>query len=198
VFMPPKTTLTAADILPMDAFMAVRKEKRATVVALKKNRRLSLGPHATFYFENFDTMWWQIQEMLYIEKGGEEQMADELAAYAPLVPKGQELVATFMLEIDEPVRRARVLGSLGGIDSHLYLEIDGVKAYAVPEDDAERNRADGKTSSVHFLRFPLTPELIAAFRKPDARVLVGCDHANYGHLAVVPEATRQALAQDFA
>ncbi len=198
MFMPPKTTLTAADILPMDAFMAVRKEKRATVVALKKNRRLSLGPHATFYFENFDTMWWQIQEMLYIEKGGEEQMADELAAYAPLVPKGQELVATFMLEIDEPVRRARVLGSLGGIDSHLYLEIDGVKAYAVPEDDAERNRADGKTSSVHFLRFPLTPELIAAFRKPDARVLVGCDHANYGHLAVVPEATRQALAQDFA
>lgn len=198
MFMPPKTTLTAADILPMDAFMAVRKEKRATVVALKKNRRLSLGPHATFYFENFDTMWWQIQEMLYIEKGGEEQMADELAAYAPLVPKGQELVATFMLEIDEPVRRARVLGSLGGIDSHLYLEIDGVKAYAVPEDDAERNRADGKTSSVHFLRFPLTPELIAAFRKPEARVLVGCDHANYGHLAVVPEATRQALAQDFA
>lgn len=198
MYMPTKTTLTAADIIPMDAFVAMRQEKRAAIVALKKHRRLSLGPHATFYFENFETMWWQIQEMLYIEKGGEEQMADELAAYAPLVPKGQELVATFMLEIDEPVRRARVLGSLGGIDSHLYFEIDGVKAYAVPEDDAERNRADGKTSSVHFLRFPLTPDLIAAFRKPEARVLVGCDHANYGHLAVVPEATRQALAQDFA
>ncbi|MBP7670110.1 DUF3501 family protein [Ferrovibrio sp. MS7] len=195
--MAPRTSLTRTDILPMDAFIAVRKEKRAEVVALKKNRRVPLGPHATFYFENFETMWWQIQEMLYIEKGGEEQVADELAAYAPLVPKGNELVATFMLEIDEPVRRARVLGSLGGVDQKLFIEVDGLRAQAVPEDDAERNREDGKTSSVHFLRFPLTPQQIEAFRKPGARILIGCEHPNYGHLAILNEDTRAALAKDF-
>ncbi len=196
--MAPRTSLSRADILPMDAFIAVRKEKRAEVVGLKKHRRVSLGPHATFYFENFETMWWQIQEMLYIEKGGEEQMADELAAYAPLVPRGSELVATFMLEIDEPVRRARVLGSLGGIDQQLFIEVNGLRAQAVPEDDAERNREDGKTSAVHFLRFPLSPQQIAAFRQPGAKILIGCEHPNYGHLAIVGEATREALARDFA
>lgn len=195
--MAPRTELTRADILPMDAFIAVRQEKRAEVVAMKKHRRVSLGPHATFYFENFETMWWQVQEMLYIEKGGEEQVADELAAYAPLVPKGAELVATFMLEIDEPVRRARVLGSLGGVDQALFIEVDGLRAQAVPEDDAERNREDGKTSSVHFLRFPLNAQQIAAFRKPGARILIGCEHPNYGHLAIVNEDTRAALAKDF-
>lgn len=197
MYMAPKTSLSRDDIISMDAFVAIRRDKRSEVVALKKHRRVALGPHATFYFENFLTMWWQIQEMLYIEKGGEEQLADELAAYAPLVPKGSELVATFMLEIDEPVRRARVLGSLGGIDSHLFVEINGEKIYAVPEDDAERNREDGKTSAVHFLRFPLNPRQIAAFRQPESRILFGCDHANYGHLAIVSDATRQALAQDF-
>ncbi len=197
MYMAPKTTLSRDDIISMDAFVAIRRDKRSEVVAMKKNRRVALGPHATFYFENFLTMWWQIQEMLYIEKGGEEQMADELAAYAPLVPKGSELVATFMLEIDEPVRRARVLGSLGGIDSHLFVEINGEKIYAVPEDDAERNREDGKTSAVHFLRFPLNPSQIAVFRQAESRILLGCDHPNYGHLAIVSDATRQALAQDF-
>lgn len=197
MYMAPRTSLTRTDILPMDAFIAVRKEKRAEVVALKKNRRVPLGPHATFYFENFETMWWQIQEMLYIEKGGEEQVADELAAYAPLVPKGNELVATFMLEIDEPVRRARVLGSLGGVDQKLFIEVDGLRAQAVPEDDAERNREDGKTSSVHFLRFPLSAQQIEAFRKPGARILIGCEHPNYGHLAILNEDTRAALAKDF-
>ncbi|WP_428248939.1 DUF3501 family protein [Ferrovibrio sp.] len=195
--MAPRTSLSRADILPMDAFITVRKEKRAEVVGLKKHRRVSLGPHATFYFENFETMWWQIQEMLYIEKGGEEQMADELAAYAPLVPRGSELVATFMLEIDEPVRRARVLGSLGGIDQQLFIEVNGLRSQAVPEDDAERNREDGKTSAVHFLRFPLSPQQIAAFRQPGAKILIGCEHPNYGHLAIVGEATREALARDF-
>ena len=196
--MAPKTTLSRDDIIPMEQFVAIRRDKRSEVVATKKNRRVALGPHATFYFENFLTMWWQIQEMLYIEKGGEEQVADELAAYAPLVPKGSELVATFMLEIDEPVRRARVLGSLGGVDRMLYLEVNGEKVMAVPEDDAERNREDGKTSSVHFLRFPLSAAQVAAFRQPDSRILIGCDHPNYGHIAILNETTRAALAQDFS
>src|SRR3546814_10258277 len=133
---------------------------------------LSVGPFCTFYFENYATMWWQIHEMLYIEKGGEEQIADELAAYAPLIPKGAELVATFMIEVDDAKRRPAVLTQLGGIDEKIVLEFAGHRVAAVPEDDAERTREDGKTSAVHFLRFPFTAEQVAAFRAPGNRLLL--------------------------
>lgn len=193
-----KTTITRADILSLDDFIKVRKDKRAEVVAVKKNRRVGVGPFCTFYFENYTTMWWQIHEMLFIEKGGEEQVADELAAYAPLVPRGSELVATFMIEVDDAVRRPAVLGQLGGIDTAILLEFGEHKVRAVPEDDAERTRADGKASAVHFLRFPFTAEQIAAFRAPGTRVLLAIEHANYGHIAVIPEAVRESLSADFA
>jgi hypothetical protein len=193
-----KTTITRADILSLDDFVKVRKDKRAEVVAIKKSRRVGVGPFCTFYFENFATMWWQIHEMLFIEKGGEEQVADELAAYAPLVPKGSELVATFMIEVDDPVRRPAVLGQLGGIDNSILLEFGGHKVRAVPEDDAERTREDGKASAVHFLRFPFTPAQVAAFKTPGIRVLLAIEHANYGHIAVMPEAVRESLSKDFA
>lgn len=193
-----KTDITRADILSMDDFVKVRKDKRAEVVAVKKNRRVGVGPFCTFYFENYATMWWQIHEMLYIEKGGEEQIADELAAYAPLVPKGAELVATFMIEVDDAKRRPAVLAQLGGIDQKIVLEFGGHRVAAVPEDDAERTREDGKTSAVHFLRFPFTSEQVAAFRAPGGRVLLSIEHPNYGHIAVLPETVRDSLAADFA
>ena len=101
--------LTAADILPWAEYAKDRMEHRRRVSAMKRNRRIEVGPHVTFYFENFDTMWLQVQEMLHIEKGGAEQLKDELEAYNPLIPKGHELVATFMIEIADPVRRKRVL-----------------------------------------------------------------------------------------
>ena len=110
-----KTELTQADILSPEEYAAVRAERRAAMVEQKKHRRLHVGPYATFYFENWDTMWYQIQEMLRIEKGGEAQLADELEAYNPLVPKGDELVATVMFEIDDPDQRTRMLGKLGGV-----------------------------------------------------------------------------------
>lgn len=193
-----KTTITHADILSLDEFVKVRKNKRAEVVAIKKNRRVGVGPFCTFYFENFATMWWQIQEMLFIEKGGAEQLEDELRAYEPLVPKGRELVATFMIEIEDAVRRPIMLAQLTNIDQTVMLEFAGHKIRAVPEDDAERNREDGKTSSVHFLRFPFTAEQIADFRKPGTRVLLAVEHLHYGHIAVMPEAVRESLARDFA
>jgi hypothetical protein len=193
-----KTTITREDILSLEDFVKVRKDKRAEVVATKKNRRVGVGPFCTFYFENYTTMWWQIHEMLFIEKGGEEQIADELAAYEPLVPKGSELVATFMIEVDDAVRRPAVLAQLTNIDQKIVLEFGAHKIRAVPEDDAERNRADGKTSSVHFLRFPFTAEQITAFRTPGTRVLLGIEHENYGHIAVMPEAVRENLSGDFA
>lgn len=192
-----KTTITREEILPLDEFVKVRKDKRAEIVAIKKNRRVGVGPFCTFYFENYATMWWQIHEMLFIEKGGEEQVADELAAYAPLVPKGSELVATFMIEVDDAIRRPAVLAQLTNIDQMVALEFGPHKVRAVPEDDAERNRADGKTSSVHFLRFPFTAEQVAAFKAPGTRVLLAIEHPNYGHIAVMPEAVRTSLAGDF-
>lgn len=198
MYMALKTTITHADILPLDEFQRVRKDKRAEVVAIKKNRRVGVGPFCTFYFENYATMWWQIQEMLFIEKGGAEQLEDELRAYEPLIPKGRELVATFMIEVEDAARRPIILAQLTNIDHMITLEFGGHKIKAVPEDDAERNREDGKTSSVHFLRFPFTAEQIADFRKPGTRVLLAVEHPNYGHIAVMPDAVRDSLAKDFA
>jgi hypothetical protein len=196
--MAAKTEITRADILPMAQYAAERAERRKALVALKKNRRLSVGPHATFFFENYETMWQQIHEMLRIEKGGEEQIADELRAYNPLIPKGRELVATVMFEIDDADRRHRVLSALGGVEAHMEIKIGGETIRGRSEADVERTNAAGKTSSVHFIHFDFTDAQVDAFRHPGAPVMVGIAHPNYGHLAVMPEAVRAALAEDFA
>ena len=190
--------ITADDVIPDAEYAPLRRERRAALLPVKRLRRVALGPVCTFYFETFETMLFQVQEMLLTERGGPAQLADELAAYNPLIPQGRELVATVMFEIEDPARRDRVLRSLGGVDRHLFLEIAGRRVDAVPEGDIERTRDDGKTSSVHFVRFPFTDTDAAAFRTPDARVLIGCDHPNYGHLAVVGEDSRAELAKDLA
>ena len=195
--MASKHEITAADIQPLDAYARVRTEKRRELAARKKNRRVEVGPHVTFYFENFDTMWLQVQEMLHIEKGGAEQLVDELAAYNPLVPKGQELVATFMIEIDDPERRKRVLGRLGGIEDHAFIQIGADKIKGRPEEDQDRTTSEGKASSVQFVHFAFTPAQIAAFRQPGTPVIVGLGHENYSHMAVLPEAARIEVAGDF-
>jgi hypothetical protein len=193
-----KPLITAADLMPIADYIKVRKERRAEVVALKKNRRLEVGPFATFHFESWDTMWAQIQEMLYIEKGGEEQIQGELDAYNPLIPKGAELVATVMFEIDDPLRRARVLARLGGVEETAFIEVGGERIRGKAEEDQDRTTAEGKASSVQFVRFAFSPEQIAKFKTSGTQVLVGFDHPEYGHLAVMPEPVRAALAKDFA
>ena len=124
--------------------------------------------------------------------------SDELAAYNPLIPQGSELVATVMFEIDDPVRRARVLGSLGGVEHRAFIRVGGETIRSVAEDDQERTREDGKASSVQFMRFPFTAQQVAAFKSGVGDVIVGFDHANYGHMAVMPPAVRTALARDFS
>ena len=195
----PATTreITRADLIPDAQFRSERKERRAALLPLKRLRRVALGPYCTFYFECFETMLFQVQEMLLVEKGGEAQIADELAAYNPLVPKGNELVATMMFELDDPVRRSSFLGSLGGVEDHFYLEVGGERAAATPEHDVERTR-DGKTSSVHFLRFALDAAQIAAFREPSNQVLLGCADSRYAHMTMLTPETRAELARDFA
>ena len=198
---PPRRALTRADIMDMADYAGVRAEKRATVTALKRQRRLAVGPFATFHFESFETMWMQVHEMLHIERGGEEQIAGELEAYNPLIPPGDALIATLMLEIDDPGRRERELYRLAGIEDSIRMEVGdaagGAAVAAEPiEDEVARTSEDGKTSSIHFLRFPFPPVAAARFRTPGTRVLLGVEHPAYGHLAVMPEETRAALAQD--
>jgi hypothetical protein len=168
------------------------------MAALKRNRRVEVGPFVTFYFESFETMRHQVQEMCWIEQGGPEQIPDELAAYNPLIPQGTELVATFMIEIDDPIRRKRVLGQLGGIEESAFLRVFGETIAAAPEADQDRTTAEGKASSVQFVHFPFTLAQIALFRTPGAEVVLGLSHTHYGHMAVLPEATRAELAKDFS
>jgi len=193
----PRRALTRADILPLDEYVKVRRERRREITELKKQRRVEVGPFATFYFENFATMWQQVQEMLYIEKGGEAQIADELTAYNPLIPQGNELVATVMFEIDDPRRRATTLARLGGIENCAFIDIAGDKIRGEPDPTRENTDPDGKASAVQFIRFPFTPQQIAAFKKPSTQIVIGFDHANYSHMAVMPEPVRAALAADF-
>lgn len=190
--------ITREDILPMETYAGLRSARRQELVALKKNRRVQVGPFATFHFESFETMWHQVHEMLFIERGGDAQVADELEAYNPLIPQGDELVATMMLEIEDAERRARTLARLGGIENTVALTVGEHVIRAVPEGDVERTRADGKTSSVHFLHFPFTAEQIAAFRAPGSTVILGIGHPEYSHMAALPEAGRAELARDFA
>lgn len=191
-----KRQITRDDIMALDEYERVRDERRRAITEMKKNRRVSVGPDITFYFENYDTMWHQIHEMLRIEKGGEEQIEDELHAYAPLIPDGRTLVATMMIEIEDPRRRARVLGELGYVEEKISLTFGDETVAAVPEDDAERTTEEGKTSSVHFLRFPFSEQQAAAFKQPNARVILGIAHPKYDHMSALPEAVRAALAAD--
>jgi len=191
-----KRKITRDDILSLDVYGRERAALRQNVVAIKRHRRVEVGPIATFYFENYQTMWHQVHEMLFIEKGGEAQIEDELRAYNPLIPDGSELVATVMFEIDDPVRRARTLMALGGIEHKMFLQVGGEKVRGVPEGDVERTKSDGKTSSVHFAHFPLTSAQKAAFRAAGAQIVLGFDHPEYGHMTMLPEATRAALASD--
>lgn len=193
--------ITRADIMPMADYEPVRKERRKAVTVLKKDRRLHIGPDATAYFENYDTMWHQIHEMLFIEKGGDAQIEDELSAYNPLIPNGRELVCTLMFEIDDEVRRGKVLAALGGVENTISLSVTDAagttsKIDAVPEADLDRTTADGKASSIQFLHFPFTDAQADAFKQPDAEAVLAIGHDAYGHMVKLPSTVRAALAGD--
>jgi hypothetical protein len=193
-----KTEIARADILELDAYNKVRDERRKQIGHIKALRRVPVGPNATFYFECYETMLYQIQEMLRAERGGEEQLKDELAAYNPLIPKGSDLVATIMFEINDPVERNDFLMQIGNIEKHFMMEIGGEPVTVRPEEDLERTNAAGKASSIHFVHFDLTRDQVAKFKAGNVRVTVGVDHPKYGHVAILPEQTRAALSEDLA
>ena len=192
-----KKQIEKEDLLPYDVYAKSRKQIRKDLVEFKKDRRIALGPYATFYFESFETMVAQVQEMLHIEKGGDEQLKDELAAYNPLVPKGKELVATLMFEIDNPLSRAEFLNKIGGIEEKIFLKIGEEKIKSTPEQDVDRTSAEGKASSVQFIHFEFTNDQISKFKDLSNEILIGIDHEMYVHTTKLNDNTKQALALDF-
>ena len=192
-----KKLIQKNDILPLDVYTQRRRELRKNIVEFKKNRRISLGPYATFYFESFETMLAQVQEMLYIEKGGDEQLTDELTAYNPLVPKGQELVATLMFEIDNPVSRSAFLGKVGGIEEKVFMKLDNEIVKAIPEKDVDRTSANGKASSVQFIHFKFNNQQIQKFRSSSSQIILGINHDEYSHTTTLNELTIKSLLEDF-
>ena len=185
------------DLIVFDEYAKNRKQFRKKMVEFKKNRRILIGPYATLYFECFETMLGQIQEMLHIEKGGEEQLKSELSAYNPLIPQGKELIATLMFEIDDPILRSDFLGKVGGIEEKVYMQVSEEKIRAVPEMDVDRTSAEGKASSVQFVHFNFSNEQIKKFKNLDTKVIITINHALYNHAAKISKDTKIALIKDF-
>ena len=192
-----KRQIEKEDLLSSDVYAKSRKQIRKDLVEFKKNRRIALGPYATFYFESFETMVAQVQEMLHIEKGGEEQLKDELIAYNPLVPNGKELTATLMFEIDNPISRAAFLGKVGGIEEKIFMKINDEIVKAVPEEDVDRTSAEGKASSVQFIHFKLNDDQISKFKSDSATIELGIDHKEYTHTTRLAENSVKSLCADF-
>lgn len=192
-----KTKLEKSDIIDTKKYEAIRNNFRKDIVEEKKLRRIAVGPYATFYFESYNTMWYQVQEMLRIEKGGKEQIIDELSAYNPLVPNGSELVATLMFEIDNPDIRTAFLSGLGGVEEQITMGVGEKMITAVPEEDVDRTSASGKASSVQFVHFNLSETEIAEFKRNGAQVILGINHPKYSHSTILQEDTRVKLAKDF-
>tara|TARA_A100001015_G_C14954844_1_gene698311 strand:- start:393 stop:983 length:591 start_codon:yes stop_codon:yes gene_type:complete len=192
-----KFEIKEEDVIDIDRYISERAEIKKKISVLKENRRVPVGPHATFYFECYQTMIYQVQEMLYIERGGKEQLYDEIKAYNPLVPKGKELVATLMFEIDNEKKRKDFLNSVGGIEERIFIEIDKEKIFAKPEDDTERTSDDGKASSVHFIHFHFSKSQIENFINNDNNVIIGFDHKNYSHFSQLSKESKEELSNDF-
>ena len=190
--------ISRADLISLENYAEQRAQFRATLMAHKKNRIVRVGANASVHFEDRLTMQYQIQEMLRAEKifeaGG---IQEELDAYNPLVPDGSNLKATFMLEYEDPNERKLALERLQGIEDRIWVKIAGFDhVWAIADEDLDRSNQE-KTSSVHFLRFEFTPEMIAA-AKSGAAIGVGIEHEAYcEQLDPVPENVRASLAADF-
>ena len=192
-----KKQIEKEDLMPAEVYAEKRKTIRKNLVEYKVHRRIALGPYATFYFESFETMVAQVQEMLHIEKGGDEQLKDELIAYNPLVPNGKELTATLMFEIDNPVSRGAFLGKVGGIEKKIFMKIDNETVKAVPENDVDRTSVEGKASSVQFIHFKFNDDQIIKFKSGNVSIELGIDHKEYMHTTKLTEDNVKSLSADF-
>lgn len=188
--------LTHADLYSLEQYHRLRPEFRAKVIAHKKNRQVALGPNATLYFEDALTMQYQVQEMLRLERMFEpELIQDELDVYNPLIPDGSNWKATFMVEYPNEDERRAALARLIGIEKAVWVQVEGFpKVRPIANEDLDRETED-KTAAVHFMRFELTPEMVAAAKK-GASIHAGIDHPEYSCGVTVAPAVRDSLAGD--
>lgn len=193
---PPKRPIEAGDVLDMQRYALERKALRQQMIDYKKNRRMHIGPYCTMLFENFHTMLYQVHEMLHSEGNLQGQLEDELTAYNPLIPKGNELSATMLLNIEAEALRKRVLAQLGGIEDTIYLHFADHSIQASYEQEIKRTNEEGKTSSVHFLCFSFTPQQAQEFTRSGTRAKVEITHPEYSHSAAIPSLVHGAIGQD--
>ena len=189
-------TITRDSLMTLEAYAKYRKAHKADIIAHRRRRSVALGEHVTLQFEDEQTIRYQIQEMLRVEKIFEEEgIQGEIDAYAPLVPDGSNWKATMLIEFPDPHERKRELARLIGVEDRLFVEVEGhPRAYAIADEDLDREN-DEKTSSVHFVRFEFTPAAREAVRA-GAAVKLGCDHTHYpAHVSIGAE-TLAALAGD--
>ena len=184
------------ELLDIIEYEKVRNDYRKDIIAYKKNRRISVGPFATFYFESYKTMLYQIQEMLFVEGAPEGQLEDELAAYNPLIPQGSELVTTLMFEINDEKIRHNFLSSIGNVEEFIYMSIGDDKIKARYESDIDRTNSKGKTSSVHFLHFDFNQDQIEQFNSNEAKIYLGIEHKNYSHITILNDENINNLKED--
>lgn len=191
------THLTRSDLMSLEQYSTARTEFRAKVLEHKKNRSVTVGPNASWCFEDRLTIQYQVQEMLRVERIFEAVgIADELAAYNPLIPDGSNWKVTFLIEYPDIEERRVKLSALKGIEDRCWIGIEGCdRVYAIADEDLEREN-DEKTSAVHFLRFELTPQM-AARAKAGAAISIGIDHDNYRHeVRSLPQPVRDSLVDD--
>ena len=186
-----------SDILTRDEYKIKRKSLREKMVLRKKFRRVDIGPYVTMYFENKDTIIHQINEMVYIEDGGEEQIDDEILAYKSLVPDGRELVATVMVEIDSPIKRAEFLAKMGGFEEEITIKVKDQVIKGKAELDGDRTTADGKASSVQFVHFHFEEKAVESIKNYMEDVSISINHENYRHSAILNVDTVKELIKDF-
>ena len=191
-------TIEKSDILSRDEYKSKRKSLREEMVLRKKFRRVDIGPYVTMYFENKDTIIHQINEMVYIEDGGEEQIDDEILAYKSLVPNGKELIATVMIEIDNPLKRSEFLAKMGGFEEQISIKIGDQVIKGNAELDGDRTTADGKASSVQFVHFEFEDKTVETIKNHMENVSISIDHENYRHSSVLNIDTVKELVKDFA
>ncbi len=195
IFVP---KLTRADLLSLEQYAVLRPKFRERIIAHKKHRQVAIGPHLTLYFEDHNTIQYQVQEMLRIEKIFEpDAIQEELDTYNPLIPDGRNWKATAMIEYEDVNDRRQALAQLCGIEDMIWVQTgDQDKVYAIANEDLPRSNAE-KTSAVHFMRFELSDDMISALRN-DADVVMGCDHQGYSHKTVIDAKIRRSLIEDLA